>query len=217
MKLLLMLLLMLTTMIIIISCYSVNKIKGSGNIISESRELTNFSSINLLGSIDISINSSDEYNCTVVGDDNLIPYIKTEVVNNNLQISINNNYSSTEELAVNVNASEYDEVSISGSGDINIIDFKNDNLSLNINGSGNITANGKVQTFIATISGSGNIVSTELISKSATITIDGSGDAKIWATDSISSQINGSGNIEYYGNPINVKSKINGSGNIISN
>ena len=99
----------------------------------------------------------------------------------------------------------------------NIIDFKNDNLSLNISGSGDITANGEVQTLIAKISGSGDIISAELISKSATITINGSGDAKIWASDSISAQINGSGDIEYYGNPINVKSKINGSGDIISN
>ena len=193
------------------------KIKGSGNIISENRELTNFSSINLIGGIDVNIKFSDKYNCTVVSDENLIPYIKTEVVNNNLQISINKNYSSIEGIEVNVNAPEYDEVSISGSGDINIIDFKNDNLSLNISGSGDITANGEVQTLIAKISGSGDIISAELISKSATITINGSGEAKIWASDSISAQINGSGNIEYYGNPINVKSKINGSGDIISN
>ena len=171
------------------------KIKGSGNIISENRELTNFSSINLIGGIDVNIKFSDKYNCTVVSDENLIPYIKTEVVNNNLQISINKNYSSIEGIEVNVNAPEYDEVSISGSGDINIIDFKNDNLSLNISGSGDITANGEVQILIAKISGSGDIISAELISKSATITINGSGDAKIWASDSISAQINGSGDI----------------------
>ena len=214
-KLPLKLLIITTTIITIISCYDVNKIKGTGNIISENRELTNFSSINLIRSIDVNIKFSDKYNCTVISDNNLIPNIKTEVVNNNLQISINKNYSSTKGLAVNVNALEYDEASISGSGDIDIIDFKNDYLALNISGSGDITANGEVQTLIAKISGSGDIISTELISKSATITINGSGDAKIWANDSISAQINGSGDIEYYGNPTNVESKINGSGDII--
>ena len=193
------------------------KIKGSGNIISENRELTNFSSINLIGGIDVNIKFSDKYNCTVVSDENLIPYIKTEVVNNNLQISINKNYSSIEGIEVNVNAPEYDEVSISGSGDINILDFKNNNLSLNISGSGNIIGNGEVETLVVKINGSGNLMSKEIKSKSATITINGSGDAKIWASDSISAQINGSGDIEYSGNPINVKSKINGSGDIISN
>ena len=205
------------TIIIITSCVSMNSIKGSGNIVSEDRELTNFNSIKLLGSINLNINSSDNYNCTIIGDDNLINLIKTEVLHNSLQISMNKSYSSTKGLVVNVNAPMYDEVSISGSGDININNFKNETLSLNISGSGDITANGEVQTFIANISGSGDIISTELTSKSATITISGSGDAKILATDSISAKINGSGNIEYYGNPLNVESKINGSGDIIKN
>ena len=115
---------------------------------------------------------------------------------------------------MNVNAPNYDEVSITGSGDINFIDFKNDNLSLNIDGSGDIAGNGDVQTLIAKINGSGNIMLKDLKSKTTKITINGSGDAKIWASESISAVINGSGDIEYYGDPINVKSKVNGSGNI---
>ena len=202
--------------ITIISCTAVNSIKGSGNIISENRELTNFNSIHLIGSMDVNINSSDEYNCNIVGDDNIMPYIKTEVTNNNLQISIKKNYSSTEGLKVNVNAPNYDEVSITGSGDVNLIDFKNDNLSLNIDGSGDIAGNGDVQTLIAKINGSGNIMLKDLKSKTTKITINGSGDAKIWASESISAVINGSGDIKYYGNPINVKREVNGSGNISS-
>ncbi len=194
-----------------------NNIQGSGNIISESRELNNFTSIILLGSIDVNIKTSESNNCVVVADDNLIPYIKTEVVNNKLNISLNESYSSEEKLVVNINTPNYDEVSLSGSGNINILDFKNNNLSLNISGSGNITGNGEVETLVVKINGSGNLMSKEIKSKSATITINGSGDAEVFASDSISAKINGSGNIEYFGNPENVDSIINGSGNIKSN
>ena len=194
-----------------------NNIQGSGNIISESRELNNFTSIILLGSIDVNIKTSESNNCVVVADDNLIPYIKTEVVNNKLNISLNESYSSEEKLVVNINTPNYDEVSLSGSGNINILDFKNNNLSLNISGSGNITGNGEVETLVVKINGSGNLMSKEIKSKSATITINGSGDAEVFASDSISAKINGSGNIEYFGNPENVDSIINGSGDITSN
>tara|TARA_B110001454_G_scaffold11928_1_gene10984 strand:- start:4 stop:660 length:657 start_codon:yes stop_codon:yes gene_type:complete len=194
-----------------------NNIQGSGNIISESRELNNFTSIILLGSIDVNIKTSESNNCVVVADDNLIPYIKTEVVNNKLNISLNESYSSEEKLVVNINTPNYDEVSLSGSGNINILDFKNNNLSLNISGSGNITGNGEVETLVVKINGSGNLMSKEIKSKSATITINGSGDAEVFASDSISAKINGSGNIEYFGNPENVDSIINGSGDIKSN
>ena len=194
-----------------------NNIQGSGNIISESRELNNFTSIILLGSIDVNIKTSESNNCVVVADDNLIPYIKTEVVNNKLNISLNESYSSEEKLVVNINTPNYDEVSLSGSGNINILDFKNNNLSLNISGSGNITGNGEVETLVVKINGSGNLMSKEIKSKSATITINGSGDAEVFASDSISAKINGSGNIEYFGNPEIVDSIINGSGDIKSN
>ena len=194
-----------------------NNIQGSGNIISESRELNNFTSIILLGSIDVNIKTSESNNCVVVADDNLIPYIKTEVVNNKLNISLNESYSSEEKLVVNINTPNYDEVSLSGSGNINILDFKNNNLSLNISGSGNITGNGEVETLVVKINGSGNLMSKEIKSKSATITINGSGEGAVFASDSISAKINGSGNIKYFGNPENVDSIINGSGDINSN
>jgi len=183
-----------------------NNIQGSGNIISESRELNNFTSIILLGSIDVNIKTSESNNCVVVADDNLIP-----------NISLNESYSSEEKLVVNINTPNYDEVSLSGSGNINILDFKNNNLSLNISGSGNITGNGEVETLVVKINGSGNLMSKEIKSKSATITINGSGVGKVFASDSISAKINGSGNIKYFGNPENVDSIINGSGDINSN
>ena len=215
--------LLITLVVIIIIIFFIknnltkNNIQGSGNIISESRELNNFTSIILLGSIDVNIKTSESNNCVVVADDNLIPYIKTEVIKNKLQISLNESYSSEEKLVVNINTPNYDEVSLSGSGNINILDFKNNNLSLNISGSGNITGNGEVETLVVKINGSGNLMSKEIKSKSATITINGSGDAEVFASDSISAKINGSGNIEYFGNPENVDSIINGSGDIKSN
>ena len=214
-KSLIILCLITTPIIIFLSCYSLNSIKGSGTIISDYRELNNFTSLDLSGSIDININYSDNYSCTVIGDDNLIPFIKTEVINNNLKILINKSYSSTVGLVVNVNTPEYDTVLISGSGDSNIVDFKGNNLTLNISGSGDITANGDVQTLKAKINGSGDILATKLKSKSATIEINGSGDAIIWAENLIIAKINGSGDIKYYGNPTNVESNINGSGDII--
>jgi len=210
--------LILLSILLIVGCSSIkNNIQGSGNIISESRELNNFTSIILLGSIDVNIKTSESNNCVVVADDNLIPYIKTEVVNNKLNISLNESYSSEEKLVVNINTPNYDEVSLSGSGNINILDFKNNNLSLNISGSGNITGNGEVETLVVKINGSGNLMSKEIKSKSATITINGSGDGEVFASDSISAKINGSGNIKYFGNPENVDSIINGSGDIKSN
>ena len=198
----------------LMSCYSASKIKGSGNQISEDRELPSFNSINLMGSMNVNINTSNEFNCTITGDDNIIPIVKTKVTNNNLQISTNKNYSSTNELVVNVNAPSYEKTSITGSGDMHLNNFKNESLSLNIAGSGNITGNGDVQTLTIKINGSGNIMLKDLKSKTTNITVNGSGDAIFWASESISAVVNGSGSIKYHGNPTSVNSEVNGSGSI---
>ena len=41
----------------------------------------------------------------------------------------------------------------------------------------------------------------KLQSNNATITINGSGDAKIWASESLTAKVIGSGDITYYGDP----------------
>ena len=53
--------LIIMTVFLTFSCYQKNSIKGSGNIINEDRELANFNSIKVLGSIDLVINSSDDW------------------------------------------------------------------------------------------------------------------------------------------------------------
>ena len=196
--------------------FSFDKIEGSGNIVSEDRKLIDFQSISLLGSIDVTINYLDAASCTVVGDDNIIEHVKTEVINDKLTISIDKSYSSTKALVVNLSVLNVNELSVSGSGDIKFKNYKDDTLSLKISGSGDILGDGNVESLTGKINGSGDLLLRELHSKSANIYINGSGDAEVWVSDTMAGEINGSGDIDLYGNPKNLESKINGSGKINS-
>ena len=194
--------------------FSFDRIEGSGNIVSEDRQLIGFKSISLLGSIDVNINYSDDTSCTVVGDDNIIEHVKTEVINDKLTIFIDKSYSSTKTLAVNLSVLKINELSVSGSGDIKFKNYKDDTLSLKISGSGDILGDGNVEKLTGKINGSGDLLLKELHSKSAKIKINGSGDAELWVSNSLIAKINGSGDINYHGNPKTVESEINGSGEI---
>tara|TARA_B110000438_G_C15794286_1_gene642181 strand:- start:653 stop:1309 length:657 start_codon:yes stop_codon:yes gene_type:complete len=194
--------------------FSFDKIEGSGNIVSEDRKLIDFQSISLLGSIDVTINYLDAASCTVVGDDNIIKHVKTEVINDKLTISIDKSYSSTKALVVNLSVLNVNELSVSGSGDIKFKNYKDDTLSLKISGSGDILGDGNVEILTGKINGSGDFLLKELHSKSTKININGSGDAELWVSNSLIAKINGSGDINYHGNPKTVESEINGSGEI---
>jgi len=84
-----------------------------------------------------------------------------------------------------------------------------------ISGSGNISAIG-VGTAISqdiSISGSVSLNALNLPVQNSEVSISGSGDCKIYATETLNASISGSGNVIYKGNPV-VTSSISGSGTV---
>jgi hypothetical protein len=102
-----------------------------------------------------------------------------------------------------------------GSGSIAINDVAKERLNLVINGSGDITAKGRVTQLGATINGSGDVHAADLKSERAAITVNGSGDAYVYATGVLSAKVCGSGHITYTGSPAEVQKSVTGSGGII--
>lgn len=126
-------------------------------------------------------------------------------------------------------------VSIQGSGNIDIQSLVADDLSIDLNGSGNITIEeldvktvetslqgsgdiqleGKTETETVKVGGSGNYLAGDLAALAADISIPGSADITIWASDTLTVRVNGSGDIRYYGQPM-IDQSGSGSGNLIS-
>ena len=188
--------------------------KGSGNIINDSRELTDFHTVEIVGRVDADITSGESFSCNVQGDDNLVPLVKMTVTNNTLEISTEGNYSTKNPLIVYLTMPVLDKAKIIGSGDMTISDVTKDKVILTITGSGDITSSGSVGILEAVVSGSGDLSLRNLQADHVNVTINGSGDAEVWAKQSISAQVNGSGDIVYTGNPGKVDTQVNGSGDI---
>jgi hypothetical protein len=64
-----------------------------------------------------------------------------------------------------------------------------------------------------TIAGSGQVWAARLESRRARITLQGSGQATVWAKDDLNATIAGSGRIAYYGKP-QLSQTIAGSGSV---
>ena len=189
-------------------------IKGSGNIINENRELADFHTVTIVGSVNADIASGESFSCNVQGDDNLVPLVETAVTNKTLEISTKGGYSTKNPLTVYLRMPILDKAKIIGSGDMTIFDVTKAKVVLTISGSGDITASGSVGVLEAVVSGSGDLSLQNLQVDHVNVTINGSGDAEVWANQSISAQVNGSGDIVYTGNPATVDIQVNGSGDI---
>lgn len=215
-----------------------NKIKGSGNVTTTNRTTQSYDKISAVGSITVVLIAGDEGAITISADDNLHEYVEVESNGDELKVKIkkNTNYSSKNDIVVTVPFREISEVSITGSGDVMGKDtVKGDNLSLmvtgsgdlvldtestsidaKITGSGDMKLSGKTTNLEVKVSGSGDFMGYGLSATNSEVYVSGSGDAEVYTTASIKARVNGSGDVDYKGNPAKSDTKVLGSGTISS-
>ena len=213
-----------------------NCLDGSGNILTESKELQNFNSVTLRGQGDLFLTQADEFSVRVETDDNILQQLEVTVKGNVLEIGPKAGVpclDPTEAINVWVTMKEVKAISINGSGSIiGQSKITSDNLSFNISGSGNVNADIAVSNISTTISGSGKVVlsgtarsqsfvasgsgklqSFNLDTKISPVTISGSGKAEVKAQESLNATISGSGTVFYKGDA-HINQKVSGSGTI---
>lgn len=214
------------------------KIIGNGNLISEKRTTIPYDKIAIIGFFDVELISGSEGNITLKGEENLLPYIKIEVVDKELKISTENKKSiktsDGKKIVIVVPFESINQVSLVGSGDVSNnntivsnsfsvkltgsgdlkLNIEAKDLEVNLNGSGDITLNGKTENITSTLNGSGDIKASNMKSKNATVTVSGSGDNSVSCTESLYARVTGSGDVKYGGDPKKKDTKVNGSGGI---
>jgi len=222
-------------MVIDLNGCSAKKVKGSGNVVSESRPVAEFDRIHLKGAGKVFLTRGENPSIEIKTDDNILPVIKTEVTDRKLVISHKNynprpttlNYFITvndlKGIAVSGSAditsdsklvSENFSADISGSGDMRL-ELEVGNLDSDISGSGTMRFSGKTDSLAASITGAGNIRAFDMQAKNVSLKITGSGDCEVSASETLNVKITGSGDVKYKGSP-QISRKITGSGKIRS-
>jgi hypothetical protein len=191
-------------------------VKGSGVVASESRPMSNFDSIRLEGSADVTVSFGDSASVVVEAEDNILPLIETFVRGSELVIRWKplTTVSEAEPVRVTVTMKSLKAASLPGSGNITIAGMNGGEVELDLPGSGDITADGIVDSVGAKIGGSGNILCGDLQATSATVKLTGSGNVTVFASESVDVTISGSGSVTYRGDPAEVNQSVTGSGTI---
>ncbi|CAI2768287.1 head GIN domain-containing protein [Flavobacterium collinsii] len=218
--------------------WSNKKIKGNGNVVTETRTTSEYNAIKVSGFFDVDLVAGKEGKIIVKGEQNLLSAIKVEVEDNVLKVytekRVNLSPSLGKKIEVTVPFETISALTLSGSGDVQSKDpIKSDkflaklsgsgnfnlavnstDLELNLSGSGDVNLKGNTANFITKLSGSGDIDAANLKSKNTDVTISGSGDIRVNCTESLTARVSGSGDIRYSGNPEKRDVKVSGSGSI---
>lgn len=224
---------LLAASLIFMSCDSIS---GNGKVRDENRDISEIQTVKTSGSIDVEIKEGNNYSLVVENDENLLPYIITEVNNGVLNIHYKNGYSIMNDHAkAIVTAPSLNKLVTSGSGDISSNGTIKSNQQLEINtsgsgdvnatvdapsvkvtgsGSGDISLSGRTKDFECKISGSGDVKCGNLKSENAAINVAGSSDVHVFASVSLKVNVTGSGDVTYSGNPASPEIHIAGSGTV---
>jgi len=212
------------------------KVRGNGQTIKKTRNVGTFDGVGVAGSFDVFLVKGEEGKLEISVEENLEPYLITEVNNGALKIKwkkgVNIRTSNKTTVTVyfqNVNslamAGSGDiiardkikgnslKIAIAGSGDIEV-DMDVQKLVTAISGSGDIKLSGEATTFEAAVSGSGDVDAYDLKTEKAELKISGSGSIGAAVEKEIVARVSGSGDIKYKGQPKIEDIKVSGSGKI---
>lgn len=212
------------------------RIKGNGNVITETRTTLDYEKITIGGSFDIVLVDGNEGELSIKIEDNLSKYLITEVKEGTLKVRWKKgvNVRTRKGVKITIPFKQINAISLAGSGKIvtkNVIssqklvlkiagsgnldlDVKTTELITKIAGSGEMNLNGNTTKLVCKIAGSGDLDSYSLTTQNLEAKITGSGTLKATVNDKISARITGSGKIYYKGNATSEKVKITGSGSI---
>lgn len=216
--------------------YSSGRIKGSGVKSTQSIDIGSFENLRLNSSADVSISLGQSQQITLSTDDNLLSNVSFTIKGDTLVIANDKSYRTKIGTHIDIKVPDLDGVKVYGSGDIevegtesmgdfgarvygsgdiNLEDIEVSDLTLEVNGSGDIVADGKAEDIRIKVNGSGDIDTRSLKARTAEARVNGSGDIVLYVTEELNAAVSGSGDIRYKGSP-KVSVKDNGSGDVRS-
>ncbi|MBL0104138.1 MAG: DUF2807 domain-containing protein [Bacteroidetes bacterium] len=207
---------------------------GSGVLSSETRNLSEFNGIDLRSAANVYVTQGDKQEVRIEADDNIVPHITSEIKNNCLVISNDNDLKAKSPITIYITVKEICSIELSGSGNINGMNTLNcEHMTLRLSGSGDIRVNLDTKSLKATlagsgnvdlkgraaetdlrITGSGNVNAKELNSFKSAISITGSGNGSVNVQSELDVNILGSGNLYYVSKPDHIQTKVLGSGKV---
>jgi hypothetical protein len=212
-------------------------LNGSGKAVTEERAVGQVTEIVHSGIGNVEITSGDTPQLRITADDNILPLIESKNRNGKLVLRTKSGVSihPVTPITYALSLQQLDNVTVSGTGNIQATGLTSDKLTitlsgagnamlndvkcktliLNISGVGKTTLTGATEKLVVRLSGAGNVEATGLKAATVETQISGVGHAKVWATDELKAKVSGAGGIQYKGSP-RIEQKISGVGSVKS-
>lgn len=207
------------------------KLSGINKVVT--KEVSAFEKVEVSGAIDVVLNTGNKSEVIINADSTIIPYLVTEVKNNELKIYLKDIdgfiHLKNNKILVTVTTPSILEIESSGACDVKVNNLKTDMFKVTLSGAcdlnGNFECNildletsgatdsklsGKVKNFNVELSGAGDIKAFDLIANNIKAEGSGAGKIEITVMDSLNVELSGVSELKYKGEPKYIKTDVSG-------
>lgn len=189
-------------------------IKGSGNEVSENRNLSGFKSVEVGGIFKVEVVAQKDFGVEVTADDNLLQHISTEVDGDVLKISTTERLNPRSTMTVKISAPDIEHLDVSGVANVTVSDLKNSSFGLHTSGASKINLAGETDKLSIEVSGASKIDAVDLKSRAANVESSGASKITIFATESVRAEASGASKIYYAGGATSVVKNTSGASSV---
>lgn len=182
-------------------------IKGSGDIITETRTVDDFTKVEVEDAFDVRIIQADEFLVEVRADDNLINRISTEVTNDNLKVkydgSVNVRNATTE---VFIEMPTIEQVKVEDAVDAEVLNFTDlPELKVVAKDASDLSLSGDADVLNITVSDASDVEAFSFITNTCNIQVEDASDLEIFCNTLLEGRVRDASTVRYKGYPdINV-------------
>lgn len=190
-------------------------VKGSGNIQTEKRTVSDFQAIDVGGVFIVEVTAQKDFSVEVEADDNLLPLIKTELDGETLHIETEKKLSSRNPIRIKISAPDINKLELSGASKVSILNVDNDSLRIDSSGASKISLEGKTKTLIVDMSGASKLTADNLTAGNVSVDASGASCATVSVLDELKIDLSGASKVVYFGNPSHLEKKTSGASSVV--
>jgi hypothetical protein len=191
---------------------------GGGDRTTETRAVAPFERLEIADSVDVQVVPGDGREVRVYGGEDVLDRVETESSAGVLRIDVRDRGivigpDPLSDVRVQVAASALDAVEIAGSADVELGGLDLPQLEIEIDGAGEVAASGTADRLAATIQGAGDAELSDLAVRTATVVVQGAGEAHLNVSERLDVKVQGAADVIYRGHPT-VTEDIAGAGEV---
>ena len=189
---------------------------ASGNIVSETRVVDNFTSLDIAVPANIYISQDPEQNLRIETHENVMRVLETVVINGELNINLTRSLRNLDRLDIFISATDYERIELSGASTLRTEGcLQLDELTITVSGASKIDLCGQADLLDVRLSGASDFRSYGMEALEVRAVVSGASDMRVTAEELLDVTISGAASIRYKGYP-EIHSAISGAGSLVN-